>query len=184
MTRAIEVSIVLVALLAAPLSVSAHVNGVVGPYKFFVVLIEEPFYATNRAGFEFWVHEGDRPVPGLDRTLKAQATSSTQRVDLTVSPPNDRGFYDVETGLSGQAFNPGEGGSWTLRLIGTVEGLPVDKSFGVTFPPYPRGSAVQPLATLSTSAPDNDTSLIALGSLLTALVGLLVLGAYRSRRAA
>jgi hypothetical protein len=81
----IEILIVLVAILGTPLSVSAHVNGVVGPYTFLVVLIEEPYYATNRAGFDFWVREGDRPVESLDRTLKAKAISSTQRVDLAVS---------------------------------------------------------------------------------------------------
>jgi len=93
MARPIEILIVLLPVLGTPLSVSAHVNGVVGPYTFLVVLIEEPYCATNRAGFEFRVREGDRPVTGLDRTLSAQAINSTQRVDLEVSPLNDRGFY-------------------------------------------------------------------------------------------
>jgi hypothetical protein len=184
MTCAIEALIVLAAFLVAPPSVSAHVNGVLGPYTFLVVLIEEPYYATNRAGFEFWVREGDRPIEGLDRTLNAQAISSTQRIDLVVSPRNDRGFYDVETGLSGQAFDPGSEGSWTLRLIGTIEGLPVDKSFGVTFPRYPRVSPVEPSAISGGSAPDNGLLLVATGGLLMGAVGVLVLGVHSRRRAA
>jgi hypothetical protein len=184
MTRAIECSIVLAAFLASPLSVSAHVNGAVGPYKVFIVLIEEPFFVTNRAGFEFWVREGDRPVDGLDRTLRAQAINSTQRVDLAVSPRNDRGFYDVETGLSGQAFDPGSGGIWTLRLIGTIEGLAVDKSFEVTFPDYPRVSPIQPPAKVSVAAPDIGAPLFAIGGFIGAAVGFLVLGASSRRRMA
>src|SRR5260221_8311911 len=82
-------------LFASPLTAAAHVNRLVGPYTFFIVLIEEPFFATNRAGFEFWVHESARPVLGLDKTLAAQAINSTRQVDLVVSSINDRGFYDV-----------------------------------------------------------------------------------------
>jgi hypothetical protein len=137
---------VAVLLLATPLTVTAHVNRVVGPYTFFVVLIEEPFFATNRAGFEFWVHEGSRPVQGLDHTLKAQAINSTRQVDLAVSPINDRGFYDVEFDLFAKPFNPGSGGNWTLRLFGTVEGLSVDEPFATTFPAYPRVAAASPVA--------------------------------------
>jgi hypothetical protein len=43
MTRPIEILIVLAAILGTPRSVSAHVNGVFGPYTFLVVLIEEPY---------------------------------------------------------------------------------------------------------------------------------------------
>jgi hypothetical protein len=35
--------------------VSAHVNRTVGPYAILVILVEEPTYEDNHAGFEFWV---------------------------------------------------------------------------------------------------------------------------------
>jgi hypothetical protein len=182
MARPIEILIVLVAILGAPLSVSAHVNGVVGPYTILVVLIEEPYYTTNRAGFEFWVREGDRPVTGLDRTLSAQAISPTGHVDLQVSPLNDRGFYDVETGLDGKPFDPGKGGSSTLRLSGAIEGYPMDKSFAMTFPSYPRIALAQPTVTVSSSASFDGMLPIAIGTALATVLGLLVLGAWARRR--
>jgi hypothetical protein len=135
---ALAAVVVAALLFASPLSTAAHVNRLVGPYTFFIVLIEEPFFTTNRAGFEFWVHEGARPVPGLDKTLAAQAINSTRHVDLVVSPINERGFYDVEFDTNGMPFDPGSGGNWTLRLFGTVEGLAVDEPFATTFPAYPR----------------------------------------------
>src|SRR5260221_6630388 len=140
-------------LMTAPLTVSAHVNRVVGPYTFFIVLIEEPFFATNRAGFEFWVHDGARPIEGLDGTLKAQAINSTRNVDLVVSPVNDRGFYDVEIGMDEKPFDPGGGGQWSLRLIGSVEGLAVDESFVTNFPAYPRLAGAAPSGSSAMPAP-------------------------------
>jgi hypothetical protein len=63
-----------------------------------------------------------------------------------VSPVDAQGFYDVETDTGGRPFDPGQGGDWTLRLTGSVEGTSVDVSFPVTFPVYPR------LSTSSTTA--------------------------------
>jgi hypothetical protein len=171
------------ALIATPLTASAHVNRLVGPYTFFIVLIEEPFFATNRAGFEFWVHEGDRPVQGLDRTLKAQAINASRRVDLVVSPANVRGFYDVESDSSGGPFDPGSGGNWTLRLIGTVEGLAVDESFATIFPAYPRGSAATPTPLMRQSAQGVEVPLfVAAGVSLMAGGGLAGLALRQRRR--
>ena len=181
----------MVAFLAAPLAVSAHANGVFGPYNFLVVLIEEPFYATNRAGFEFWVREGDRPVEGLDRTLRAEAINSTHRVDLVVEPRNGRGFYDVETDLSGHPFDPGSGGNWTLRLTGTIEGLSVDKSFALTFPGYPRVAAAKapaaqaPAASAPATPGVNNIAtqapFIAIGGVTAIGAGLLLVRSRRRR---
>jgi hypothetical protein len=182
LARPIEILVVVVAILGAPISAAAHVNGVAGPYTLLVVLIEEPYYATNRAGFEFWVREGDRPVTGLDRTLTARAIGSTGQVDLAVSPLNERGFYDVETGLDGKAFDPGKGGSWTLRLSGAIEGLPIDKSFAVTFPSYPRIALAPQPVPVTASAPLDGGLPIVSGALLAGLGGLLAFGTWMRRR--
>jgi hypothetical protein len=167
-----------------PLPASAHVNRTVGPYAFFLVLIEEPFYDTNRAGFEFWVHDAGRSVEGLDRSLNAVATSSTQEVGLRVSPINDRGFYDVESDLTGRPFDPGDGGDWTLRLTGTVEDEPVDVSFPTTFPAYPRVSTA--LRRAAPRDPDGgpDVWLLVDAGLVLAAVTWLGLKVRRRRRAA
>ena len=183
--KAIAVALLAFVSLAVPPLATAHVNRVVGPYTFFVVLIEEPFFATNRAGFEFWVHDADRPVQGLDRTLRAQASNASKRVDLVVSPMNDRGFYDVEVGSRGLPFDPGSGGAWSLRLLGTVEGLAVDESFATTFPAYPRAGPVTPAATATApvAPPDPGPSLVAGGTAAGALGLGFVIVWHRRRRA-
>jgi hypothetical protein len=166
--RLAAVLAVLLGLLVAPMSASAHVNRTVGPYSFFLVLIEEPFFTTNRAGFEFWVHAGDRPVEGVDRTLAAVAVNGAQQVALQIAPINDRGFYDVETDLAQHPFDPGRGGDWTLRLTGTVEDTPVDVSFPTIFPAYPRTAAAggPAAATLPAATGGPDVWLLAQVALL------------------
>ena len=86
------------ATLVVPSAVSAHVNRTVGPYTFLVVLVEEPYFATNHAGFLFWVHDGDTPVAGLDRTLHAQAIGHGRTVDLQVAPDGALLVSDDEGG--------------------------------------------------------------------------------------
>jgi hypothetical protein len=133
----------IVALALAPAAVVAHVNRTVGPYTFLVVLVEEPYFTTNHAGFLFWVHKGDTPVAGLDRTLRAQAIGHGRTVDLQVSPWNGDQLYTVDHGPDGQAFDPLGGGDWSLRLTGTIEGTSIDESFAVQFPAYPRVGTVK-----------------------------------------
>jgi hypothetical protein len=126
-------------LLLSPSPVAAHVTRVVGPYTFLIVLIEEPFFQDNHAGFEFWVRDGDRPVAGLDRTLRAEAISRGSVVKLSISPRNDRGFYDAP-------FYPGSGGQYSLHLAGSIEGTAIDELFMVNFPAYPRAPLTKPAA--------------------------------------
>src|SRR5207249_4544247 len=76
--------------------VDAHVNRIVGKYLIFLVLIEEPTFQDNTAGFEFWVRDGERPIQGLDETLHAAVVGSGGSQLPSVEPMNARGFYDVE----------------------------------------------------------------------------------------
>jgi hypothetical protein len=177
-SRAAASLALLIALLAAPVTAAAHVNRAAGPYAFFVLLIEEPLFETNRAGFEFWVRDGERTVEGLERTLHAIATNSTREVALRISPLNDRGFYDVETDPEGRPFDPGGGGDWTLRLTGMVEGLSVDVSFPVTFPAYPRTSTSAAAAAIEAGP---DIWVLADGVLLVAALAWLGLKIRRRR---
>lgn len=124
--------------MAVPVATDAHVNRTVGPYTFLIVLVEEPYFATNHAGFRFWVHDGDTPVAGLDRSLRARATGHGRTIDLEISPWDADQLYTVDRGLDGQAFDPLGGGDWSLRLTGTIDGTVIDESFAVQFPAYPR----------------------------------------------
>jgi len=170
------------ATLLAPAAASAHVNRTVGPYTFLVVLIEEPYFSSNHAGFRFWVHRGETPIAGLDRTLHAQAIGHGRTVDLEVSPWDADQLYIVDRGLDGQAFDPQGGGSWSLRLTGSVEGMAVDESFAVQFPAYPR--VANPSAGASVAAVGGDAELFPpyLPLLLLGVAAVLALRAVRRRR--
>jgi hypothetical protein len=142
------IALMLGTILAVPPSpVAAHVTRVVGRYTFLIVLIEEPYFQDNRAGFEFWVRDGDRPVDGLDRTLRAEAIGHGAAVSLPISPRNQRGFYDAP-------FYPGSGRKYSLHLSGSVEGTPIDELFPVTFPAYPRAASIGAASAPASLQPD------------------------------
>jgi hypothetical protein len=123
---------------ASASGVAAHVNRTVGPYTILVVLVEEPVYADNHAGFEFWVRRDAVPIIGLERSISAVASGHGVQLDLEVPPIDGTGFYVLDHTTNGAAFDPLGGGAWTLVLSGTIDGTPVDASFPVTFPSYPR----------------------------------------------
>lgn len=139
-------AVILLAAVAAfaPASVAAHVNRTVGPYTILVVLVEEPFYADNHAGFEFWVRRGDTPVTGLDRTITATASGHGLDVVLAMTPLGTDGFYTLDRTSGGTAFDPMGGGAWTLTLTGSIDGTPLAATFPVTFPSYPRIGSPEP----------------------------------------
>jgi hypothetical protein len=118
--------------------VAAHVNRTIGPYTILVVLVEEPTFEDNHAGFQFWVRKNGVPITGLERTIEAVATGHGERVELVVSPLDEFGFYVLDHTTDGAAFDPSGGGAWTLFLTGSIEETRLDASFPVTFPSYPR----------------------------------------------
>jgi hypothetical protein len=128
-------------MLGWPAVASGHVNRTIGPYTILVVLVEEPLFQDNHAGFEFWVRKDGAPLTGLEQTLHAQAAGHGVLLDMAISPLDPNGFYVVDRATSGAAFDPHGGGAWSLRLRGTIGRTPVDEWFAVSFPGYPRVSA-------------------------------------------
>src|SRR5437773_6193798 len=112
-------------------AVAAHVNRTLGPYTILVILVEEPTFDDNHAGFQFWVRKGDVPITGLERTVHALAIGHDRRVELAVPPLAGSGFYVLDRSLDGAPFDPMGGGAWTLFLTGSIEGTPLDASFPV-----------------------------------------------------
>jgi hypothetical protein len=153
----------------------AHVNRQVGPYTILVVLVEEPTFDDNHAGFEFWVRRDSQPILGLEQTVRAEATGHGTSVDLTVPPLDGIGFYVLDRSMAG-AFDPLGGGAWSLHLTGSIDGTPLDESFAVTFPSYPRIGAPKPAAAQPStgSATDLVVPLLLLAGVLAlaAIVGL------------
>jgi hypothetical protein len=142
----------LAALVLAP-GAAAHVNRTMGPYTMLVVLVEEPYFEDNHAGFEFWVRRGDIAIDGLESTVHARATGHGVTVELTVSPPDEAGFYVLDTTTTGEPFDPRGGGAWSLILTGTVHELRISEVIPVTFPSYPR-VATAPAAAAPAPATD------------------------------
>jgi len=151
--RAATLLAAILATLALPATVAAHVTRTVGPYTILVILVEEPYFQDNHAGFEFWVHRGDVAVQGLDATVRARATGHGVTVDLAVSAPNSAGFYVADGTTNGAPFDPLGGGAWSLILTGTVEQTAINEVIPVVFPSYPR-VATAPSAAVPAPAPD------------------------------
>jgi hypothetical protein len=166
------------------------VNRTVGPYTILVVLVEEPVYADNHAGFQFWVRRNEVPILGLEGSIKAVASGHGEQLDLKVPPIDGTGFYVLDHTTDGAVFDPQGGGSWTLVLSGAIDGTPVDATFPVTFPSYPRvGVADQGAAANAATAPaapptpSPPTSLIAIAGVVLAGVAVLALVGRRRRAA-
>src|SRR5207244_12766683 len=130
--------------LALPPAAAAHVTRMVGPYTILVILVEEPYFSDNHAGFQFWVKRGDVPVQGLQASLHARATGRGATVDLVVAPRNGAGFYGVDRATNGEPFDPLGGGAWSLILTGSVERSAINEIIPVVFPSYPRVATAPP----------------------------------------
>ncbi len=136
-----------VLLLAAPLSASAHESREVadGKYQMVVGFMNEPVYAGDKSGLEFWVYDlsgaatpaagaessdGDDdaaagpPVEGLEDTLKAEVIYEDQTLELPLSAKwNDPGgYYSVFFPTSAE-------GDYSFRIYGTVNGTDIDETF-------------------------------------------------------
>jgi hypothetical protein len=164
---------VLLALFAGPAVAQAHVNREVGPYTILVVLVEEPTFDDNHAGFEFWVRRASQPVVGLERTIQANATGHGTSIDLKMPPADGLGFYVLDRSTDGSPFDPLGGGPWSLQLTGSIDGTPLDETFAVTFPSYPRIGAPKPVAAQATPGASGGAST----TLVIVLAGLLAVGA-------
>jgi hypothetical protein len=140
--------------------VEAHVNRTVGPYALLVVLVEEPVYQDNHAGFQFWVRKDGVPITGLERTLHARATGHGVDLQMAIPPVDGLGSFVLDRSVDGAAFDPLGGGPWTLELTGTIEQTPVDVTFPVVFPAYPRIGVAAPQAAAQPLAQDQSGSLL------------------------
>jgi hypothetical protein len=105
-------------------AVLAHEVREVGEYTFVVGFMDEPVFAGQKSGLEFFVSRGeDEPVEGLEATLEAEVTFGSETRDLEVSPRFG------EAGAYQSVFFPTAAGPYTFRIFGEVEDEPFDESF-------------------------------------------------------
>lgn len=115
-------------------------------------------------------------ITGLEQSVHAEATGHGASVDLTVPPLDGIGFHVLDRSVAGSAFDPLGGGPWSLRLTGSIDGTPLDQTFAVTFPSYPRVGAPRPAVARPSTGSATDLVapllLLAGGLLLAAITGL------------
>jgi hypothetical protein len=122
----LALAVLVLATVAAPGSASAHERRTVaGKYVFVVGFLTEPAYVEEANGVDIVVTtaQGNKPVEGLEKTLKVEVSAggTSKSFDVHVVFNRD-GAYKAE-------FIPTRTGTYAFRFIGTVEGTPVDERF-------------------------------------------------------
>ena len=123
-------------MLASPLAAEAHETRPIadGKYQIVVGFMNEPVFAGDKSGLEFWVTEtsaatpgaGDEegaPVEGLEETFQAEVIFEDQIMALPLSAAFD------EPGRYGSVFFPTAPGDYTFRIYGSINGAEIDESF-------------------------------------------------------
>jgi hypothetical protein len=125
------------ALLVAPEMVEAHETRVIGDGKYQIVVgfMNEPVFAGDKSGLEFWITEvptatpaaaevtEGTPVEGLTEMLQAEVIFGDQAMELPLEATfNEPGGY-------GSVFFPMEPGDYTFRIYGTIGDTEIDESF-------------------------------------------------------
>ncbi len=126
------------ALLSLPSIASAHETREIadGQYRVVVGFMNEPVFAGDKSGLEFWVTEpaaatpaaGEEtegaPVEGLAETLQAEVIYGDQTMALPLTAMWDEpgGYYSV--------FFPTEAeGDYSFRIFGTIGDTEIDETF-------------------------------------------------------
>jgi len=128
-----------VLLLVAPLDAEAHEVRQLddGKYQIVVGFIDEPVFAGDKSGLEFFVSDlsttatpvaGEQAaegasVEGLEETLKAEVIFGDQTMGLPLNARFDApGAYE-------SVFFPMKPGDYTFRIYGTLGDTDIDESF-------------------------------------------------------
>ncbi|HEY8657220.1 MAG TPA: hypothetical protein VIN34_10855 [Candidatus Limnocylindria bacterium] len=130
MSRSIRVlaalAVIAAALAAVAAPASAHEDRTVGPYRLDVGFATEPAYAgqPNALYLEVTDTRDDKPVEGLEKTLKAEVSfGGLAALPLTLTPRfGQPGVY------AGQ-FIPTKPGSYIFHLTGKIGTQDIDEKF-------------------------------------------------------
>lgn len=125
------------ALLISPSIAEAHETRAIadGQYEIVIGFMDEPVFAGDKSGLEFWVAdiltatpsaEGETegsPVEGLAETLQAEVIFGDQTMALPLETA-----WDEPSGY-GSVFFPMQPGDYTFRIYGTIGDADIDESF-------------------------------------------------------
>lgn len=107
-----------------PFSASAHEHRTVATdYEFVVGFLSEPAVQGELNGVSLAVTKGDKPVTGLDATLKVEVSIGDQKKEFALSPVwKQDGSYEA-------VFIPTQPGDYTFHFTGTIDGTTIDETF-------------------------------------------------------
>jgi hypothetical protein len=108
--------------LAVAAPVAAHESRHVGPFDLSVGMIGEPVHVGQESGLELTVKRDGKPVPDVDRNLKAEVSFGDKSMPLELLPSRTGDGYEA-------AFIPTAAGPYSFHLIGTIDGTPIDERF-------------------------------------------------------
>jgi hypothetical protein len=126
--------------LLSPLLTEAHGSRTIadGRYQIAVGFMDEPVFAGDKSGLEFFVTDLSQatpaagashgelegaPVEGLEETLQAEVIFADQTMELPLSAAFD------EPGGYVSVFYPEEPGDYTFRIYGTIGDTEIDETF-------------------------------------------------------
>lgn len=170
----------------------AHEPRDVGDINIVVGNRNEPVFAGEESGLEFWVTHAGEPVEGLEETLQATVAYGDQTRDLPISPKHG------EPGGYQSVYLPTAAGQYTYRIWGEIDGEAFDETFvsgpdtfgdvqeqaGGQFPVvYPAMGDLVQAAEAGQSAATTATLALVLGA-AGLVAGLLALGLSLMRRRA
>ena len=168
--RVLPALIVLFAVAAIPLVVTAHETRTVATdYEFVVGFTGEPAVAGEMNGVLLEVTRNGEPVDGVSDTLQVQLLFGEQTKDVALAP-----IFD-QPGAYSAAFIPTVEGDYTFRFFGELNGVAVDE----TFTSSPEGfDSVQPRSDYEFPATDMGT--VSQAFTMPALIGggILVVGLF------
>jgi hypothetical protein len=128
-------------LAVSPSLSSAHEARTIGDGKYQIVVgfMDEPVFAGDKSGLEFWVTDVSQatpaaaatddeeaagaPVEGLEDTLKAEVIFEDQTMELPLSATFG------QPGGYGSVFFPMAAGDYTFRIYGKIGDTDIDESF-------------------------------------------------------
>lgn len=104
---------------------SAHGNREIAEKVFTVGFLNEPAFTDNINAVDLRVkdHETDKPVLGLEKTLKVEVTYGGKTLQLPL-----RTRFGVP-GAYAADFIPTKAGAYTFRFFGTIDGVSIDEKF-------------------------------------------------------
>ncbi len=103
----------------------AHERRTVGKYDIEAGFLNEPTYVNSPNAIDFRVtnNQTNKPVGGLDSTVKAEIIFGASSMPVTLEPNPD------EPGAYAGYFIPTRAGSYIFHFTGSIEGMPFDEQF-------------------------------------------------------